>query len=72
MRVYPVESSDAHFYLKDDALLEDYESGSTCLLAPGDAAWSSDLEALRRISAGGTAPCPLRTVVAKYLINERA
>ena len=40
------------------------------MLAPGDAAWSSDLETLRRISEGGTAPCPLRTVVAKYLINQ--
>ena len=39
-------------------------------LAPGDTAWSSDLETLHRISEGGTAPCPLGTVVAKYLINE--
>ena len=70
MRVYPVELSDAHFYLKDGVLFTDCESGSTCLLAPGDAAWSSDLETLRRISEGGTAPCLLRTVVAKYLINE--
>ncbi len=70
MRSYPVELSDDHFYLKDDVLLADYESGSTCLLAPGDTAWSSDLETLRSISEGGTAPCPLRTVVAKYMINE--
>ncbi len=70
MRGYPVELSDAHFYLKDDVLLTDYESGSTCLLAPGDAAWSSDLQALRRICEGGTTRCPLRTVAAKYLINE--
>ena len=70
MRACPVELSDAHFYLKDDVLLTKYESGSTCLLAPGDAAWSSDLQTLRRISKGDTARCPLRTVAAKYLINE--
>ena len=71
MRAYPVELSDAHFYLKDDMLFADYEPGSTCLLAPGDAAWSSDLETLRRVSEDDTAPCPLRTAVAKYLINAR-
>ncbi len=70
MRAYPVELSDAHFYLKDDVLFADYEPGSTCLLAPGDSAWSSDLETLRRVSQGGAGLCPLRTVVAKYLINE--
>jgi hypothetical protein len=69
-RAYPVELSDTHYYLKDDVLYTDYVSGSTCLLAPGDTAWSSDLDALRRISEGRTSPCPLRTVAAKYLINE--
>lgn len=70
-RAYPVEKSDAHYYYKDDVLYTDYEPGSTCLLAPGDTAWGSDLDTLRRISEGGTSPNPLRTVVAKYLINEQ-
>jgi len=70
MRAYPVESSDAHYYLKDGALSSEYTSGSTCILAPGDTAWSSDLEALRSISKGEATSCSLGTVVAKYLINE--
>ncbi len=71
LRDYPVEVNDAHYYLKDGKLFTTHEPGSTCLLAPGDAAWSSDLETLRLISAGDTAPCPLETVAAKYLINEQ-
>ncbi len=69
-RSYPVEESDAFFYLKDGRLLETYEPGCICLLAPGDSAWSTDLETLRLISGGAKAAPPLGTVVAKYLINE--
>jgi hypothetical protein len=32
--------------------------------------WESDLQALRLIQEGREAPCSLRTVVAKYLLNE--
>ena len=70
MRPYPVEVSDAHYYVKDDELLSTYAAGCTCLLAPGDVAWSSDLETLRLISSGATAETPLGTVAAKYMINE--
>lgn len=68
-RAYPVEVSDAHYYLKDGELLATYEPGSTCLLAPGEPAWSSDLETLRLISSGATPASALGTVAAKYLIN---
>jgi hypothetical protein len=70
MRDYPIERSDAYYYLRDGTLLATYEPGCVCLLAPGDAAWSSDLETLRLISSGATAASPLGTVTAKYLINE--
>jgi len=70
MRSYPTDICDAHYYFKDGALLTTYEPGSTCLLAPGKAAWTSDLEALRLLSQGQEPPCNLETVAAKYLINE--
>jgi len=70
MRSYPTDICDAHYYFRDGELLTTYEPGSTCLLAPGKAAWTSDLEALRLLSQGQEAPCNLETVAAKYLINE--
>lgn len=71
MRGYPTEVCDAHYYFKDGTLLTTYEPGSTCLLAPGKAAWSSDLETLRDLSEGREATCSLKSVAAKYLMNER-
>jgi nucleoside-diphosphate kinase len=71
MQSYPVTVSDAHYYFKDGELLTKYEPGSKFLLAPGKVAWSSDLEALRLLSKGDPAPCTLKSVAAKYLINER-
>jgi nucleoside-diphosphate kinase len=70
MRAYPTEVSDAFYYLRDGKLLATYEPGCTCLLTPGDTAWSSDLETLRLLSSGATAENPLGTVAAKYLLNE--
>ena len=70
MRAYPTAMSDAHYYLCDGNLYSAYRPGSLCLLAPGDIAWQSDLEALRQLYAGEPAHCTLGTVVAKYLINE--
>ena len=70
MRGYPTDICDAHYYFRDGVLLTTYEPGSTCLLAPGKAAWTSDLDALRLLSQGQEAPCNLETVAAKYLINE--
>ncbi len=70
MRAYPTEECDALYYFKDCALATSYAPGSVCLLAPGDIAWTSDLEALRLLREGRTAHCTLEAVAAKYLINE--
>lgn len=70
-QAYPVEVSDAHYYFKDGALLTTYEPGCTCLLAPGDAAWASDLEILRLAIGSTPTPGSVRAVATKYLINER-
>ena len=71
MRAYPTESCDAHYYFQGGKLFTQFVPGSTCLLAPGDTAWKSDLEALRLISAGKPAASSLDCVAAKYLINEK-
>lgn len=71
MQAYATDMSDRHYYYKDGALLDTYEPGSVCLLAPGDIAWASDLEALRLHSMGMPAACTIGTVAAKYLINEQ-
>jgi len=71
MRVYPTEESERHYYFKNDQLFTVHEPNSTCLLAPGDTAWQSDLAALRQLSQGQTAPIAVAAVAAKYLINEQ-
>ncbi|MCC6445604.1 MAG: nucleoside-diphosphate kinase [Armatimonadetes bacterium] len=70
MQAYPTETCDQHYYLKDGRLLDRYEPHSVCLVAPGDTAWKSDLEALRRLYREEPAGCALEAVIAKYLINE--
>jgi nucleoside-diphosphate kinase len=70
MRAYAVATCDCHYYFKDGKLFTSYEPGSRCLLAPGDTAWKSDLEALRLIAAGKPSPVTLTGVAVKYLINE--
>jgi nucleoside-diphosphate kinase len=70
MRIYPTVVCDGLFYFKDGQLYTTYEPDGVCLLAPGDIAWTSDLEALRLQQAGAAAACTLGTVAAKYLINE--
>ena len=71
MRAYPTETCDTHYYFLNGKLFTTYEPGSTCLCAPGDTAWASDLEALRLLFKGAPAACALDAVVAKYLINEK-
>lgn len=71
MQAYLTELNDSHHYFKDGQLLSNYDLGGVCLLAPGDVAWASDLEALRLLRAGLPTPCTLGTVAAKYLINEQ-
>ena len=70
MRTYPTEPCDDHYYFRDGRVLNTLEPGSRCLLAPGQTAWKTDLEALRMLVQGSEAPCSCSTVVAKYLINE--
>lgn len=69
---YKTEISEEHYYYKDGRLLTKQETGSTCLLAPGDYAWKTDLEALRAIHKNSKASCSLEAVAAKYLINARS
>jgi nucleoside-diphosphate kinase len=70
MRVYEAQASSEHYYYKDGKLFTDYEPGSVCLLAPGNVAWESDIEALQLLAKGRQAPRSLEAVAAKYLINE--
>ena len=70
MRIYAVAQSEELYYFKGDRLLSLYEPGSVCLLAPGDIAWESDLSALRDMRQGLPSAVPLRTIAAKYLVNE--
>jgi nucleoside-diphosphate kinase len=70
MRTYASQASDGHYYYKDGKLFTVYEPGSICLLAPGNVAWKSDIEALSLLAEGKTAACTLEAVAAKYLINE--
>jgi nucleoside-diphosphate kinase len=71
MQAYPTVSSQEHYYYREGKLATAYEPGSRCILAPGETAWASDLEALRLLAQGKAAACTLDAVVAKYLINER-
>jgi nucleoside-diphosphate kinase len=70
MRIYATRQSEGHFYFRDDKVITSYRPGSVCLLAPSDTVWASDLEALLQIYQGLPAACTLRSVAAKYLINE--
>jgi nucleoside-diphosphate kinase len=71
MRAFGVhQNAEKHFYYKDDTLFTHHEPGSTCVLAPGDVMWESDVKALELIYQGKPAPGSLQTVVAKYLTNE--
>jgi hypothetical protein len=70
MRAYATEESDLLLYYHEGKVSDDYVKGAICLVAPGDLAWKSDLDALRLIKAGKESPVPLDAIAAKYLINE--
>ncbi|HBG25488.1 MAG: hypothetical protein A2Y10_14615 [Planctomycetes bacterium GWF2_41_51] len=70
MRAYPTEICQRHYYYKDGHLVDNYETGSTLLLAPGDLVWKSDLEILQSCDSKGCKTGRLNTVAAKYLINR--
>jgi len=69
MRTYPTEVNEAFYYFKEDRLLLKHEPGGVCLLAPGDIAWKTDLDALRSLERGSSSATSLGSVAAKYLIN---
>jgi len=70
MRMYPTRESEDHFYFKGKHLYRQHEPGSACLLAPGDCAWDTDLEALKLLIEDKSSPITLESIVAKYLINK--
>jgi nucleoside-diphosphate kinase len=70
MHAFPTEISDAFYCYKNNQLFTAHQPGSVCLLAPGDIAWKSDIEALRQLSSGARAASSLNSIAAKYLIND--
>jgi nucleoside-diphosphate kinase len=70
MQAYATEICEDHYYFKAGQLYTTHEPGTICLLAPGDVAWQSDMAALRLLSQGQAAACPVESVAAKYLINQ--
>lgn len=71
MRAFATKQSEEHFYFKDNKLSTRHKAGSVCLIAPGDVAWESDLDALHLVHMGSPAPCSVQAVAAKHLINRR-
>ena len=70
MLAYETEASDAFYFYQNGKLADKQEPGSICLLAPGDIAWKSDVDALRLIIKGDPKAVSLNSVAAKYLIND--
>jgi nucleoside-diphosphate kinase len=70
MHAYPTEICEEHYYFKKRKLFTSYEQGGYCLLAPGDIAWKSDMDALHLLHAGKPSTRTFEAVAAKYLINE--
>jgi hypothetical protein len=70
MHPYPTDVSKSHYYFKDGKLYDTFDTGRVCVVATGDLAWKSDLEALGNLLHGKPSAVPVDSVVAKYLINE--
>jgi nucleoside-diphosphate kinase len=70
MHPYPTTTCEKHYYYLNGKLTVNYEEGAICILAPGNVAWQSDLDALQTIAGGQVATVTLEAVIAKYLINE--
>jgi hypothetical protein len=71
MRPYEIAESGEDYYYHEGALHLTREPGRTCILAPGDIAWQSDLDALGLIAAGKPAALPVESIAAKYLVNRK-
>ena len=71
MHPYETLACEEHYYFTDGKLTTGYKNGSICILAPGNIAWKTDLEALQCCTEGRQSPVvPLESIIAKYLINE--
>lgn len=70
MHAYPAEASEEYCHIEDNKLHMTREPDHICFLTKGEIAWQSDLEAIRLIAQGKSAPCTLEAVVAKYRINS--
>ena len=70
MHPYATVTCENHYYYYNGKLTTSYTSGAICILAPGNVAWLSDVDALQLIAAGKPSPVTLEAVIAKYLINE--
>jgi nucleoside-diphosphate kinase len=70
MHSYETAICDTCYYYTEGKLSTDYTSGAICILASGNTAWKSDLEALKLMAGGSEAPVTLEAVAAKYLLNE--
>ncbi len=69
LRGYPTAKCTSSFYYLNGTLTTSFSDGAICLLAPGDLAWKTDLEALNAIVAGSAASVSLDAVAAKYIAN---
>lgn len=70
MRLYPTEINQKHYYLKDNTFFTTHEPQSTCVLAPGEIVWKSDLDVLQALVQGAAPSYSGQAVAAKYLINQ--
>ncbi|UCG79469.1 MAG: hypothetical protein JSV21_04125 [Nitrospirota bacterium] len=70
MHAYDTADSDTDYSMKDNKLLTKREQGDICFIPRGDTVWSSDLDALIKISKGEHSELSLNAIVAKYLINS--
>jgi nucleoside-diphosphate kinase len=71
MRTFPTEECNEQYYYKDGELHTTHEAGSSCLLAPGDTVWQSDLKTLTAFRQQLPTDQTLASVLAKYLINQK-
>jgi nucleoside-diphosphate kinase len=70
MRHFPTAEATEHFYFLNDRVYTCHKPHSNCLIAPGDVAWNSDIEALEASVGRKNPQVPLRCVVAKYILND--
>ncbi len=71
MRHFETTEAAQHYYYLNDQIYPSYKPDSACLIAPGDVAWKSDIEILNACVGQAKPQAPLRSVVAKYILNDR-